>query len=102
MIPTGWLSGDVGPVLSAAILCTMLLYMAAIGLALVRVLRGPSAQDRVLALDFVYVIGMLIILVLGIRYRSEQYFEAALLIALFGFVTSTALAKFLLRGEVIE
>ena len=41
-------------------------------------------------------------LVLGIRYASDMYFEAALLIALFGFVSSAALAKFLLRGEVIE
>ena len=60
------------------------------------------AQDRVLALDFIYVNGMLIVLVLGIRYASSMYFEAALLIALFGFVSSTAFAKFLLRGEVIE
>ena len=41
-------------------------------------------------------------LVLAIRYRSSMYFEAALLIALFGFVSSMAMAKFLLRGEVIE
>jgi multicomponent K+:H+ antiporter subunit F len=45
---------------------------------------------------------MLMMLVLGIRYASDMYFEAALLIALFGFVASFALAKFLLRGEVIE
>ncbi len=63
---------------------------------------GPTAQDRVLALDSVYLNGMLIILVIGIRYRSDVYFEAALLIALFGFVSSVSLAKFLLRGEVIE
>ena len=55
-----------------------------------------------LALDFLYVHGMLTMLVLGIRYQSSMYFEAALLIALFGFVSSAAMAKFLLRGEVIE
>ncbi|MFL6580550.1 MAG: K+/H+ antiporter subunit F [Burkholderiales bacterium] len=71
-------------------------------LALVRLLRGPSAQDRVLALDFMYVNSMLAMLALGIRYASDVYFEAALLIALFGFVSSSAMAKFLLRGEVIE
>ncbi|MNV85298.1 putative monovalent cation/H+ antiporter subunit F [compost metagenome] len=49
-----------------------------------------------------YLIGMLVMLVLGIHYASVNYFEAALLIALFGFVSSTAMAKFLLRGEVIE
>lgn len=77
-------------------------YVLAMTLALWRLLRGPSAQDRVLALDFIYVNGLLIVLVIGIRYASQMYFEAALLIALFGFLGSTALAKFLLRGEVIE
>jgi multicomponent K+:H+ antiporter subunit F len=102
MMPKGWLVLDVGPVLAWAVGVTLVLYAAAIGLALVRVFRGPSAQDRVLALDFIYVVGMLIILVLGMRYQTEYYFEAALLIALFGFVSSAAFAKFLLRGEVIE
>ena len=77
-------------------------YALAMTIALWRLLRGPSAQDRVLALDFIYVNGMLVVLVLGIRYASQMYFEAALLIALFGFMTSSAMAKFLLRGEVIE
>ena len=90
------------PLLSGAILATLSCYVAAMALALVRVLRGPSAQDRVLALDFLYVNGMLVTLVLGIRHASEVYFEAALLIALFGFVSTSAMAKFLLRGEVIE
>ncbi len=55
-----------------------------------------------LAMDLIYTIGMLVMMVLAIRYRSSMYFEAALLIALFGFVSSMAMAKFLLRGEVIE
>jgi multicomponent K+:H+ antiporter subunit F len=70
--------------------------------AAVRVVRGPAAQDRVLAFDTLYVNGMLTLLVLGIRSSSTAYFDMALLIALFGFVGTVALAKFLLRGEVIE
>lgn len=70
--------------------------------ALLRLLRGPSAQDRILALDTLYINGMLTILVLGIGLGSAIYFDIALLVALFGFVGSTAMAKFLLRGEVIE
>jgi multicomponent K+:H+ antiporter subunit F len=70
--------------------------------ALYRLLAGPTAQDRVMALDCLYINGMLMMLVLGIVYASNVYFEAAMLVALFGFVSSTALAKFLLRGEVIE
>jgi multicomponent K+:H+ antiporter subunit F len=87
--------------LSLAITATLVLYSLAAGIALLRIFRGPSAQDRVLALDFVYVVGMLLMLVLAIRYDSEMYFEGALLMVLFGFVGSVALAKFLLRGEVI-
>ena len=70
--------------------------------ALLRLLRGPAAQDRVLAFDTLYINGMLTILMLGIGTGSAVYFDIALLIALFGFVGSTVLAKFLLRGEVIE
>ncbi|MET4576609.1 K+/H+ antiporter subunit F [Ottowia thiooxydans] len=88
--------------LSYSILFTLCAYGVAMLLALWRVLRGPSAQDRVLALDFIYIVGMLVVLVIGIQYASSTYFEAALLIALFGFVSSAAMAKFLLRGEVIE
>lgn len=88
-------------VLSLAITATLVLYAAAMGIAMVRMFKGPSAQDRVLALDFVYVVGMLVMLVLAIRYDSEMYFEGALVMVLFGFVGSVALAKFLLRGEVI-
>lgn len=88
--------------LSMAITATLVLYAVAMGLGLLRLLRGPAAQDRVLALDFLYVVGMLVMLTLAIRYDSEMYFEGALLMVLFGFVGSVALAKFLLRGEVIE
>ena len=88
--------------LSLAITATLVLYAVAMGIGLVRVMRGPSAQDRVLAVDFLYVVGMLAMLVLAIRYDSQMYFEGALLMVLFGFVGSVALAKFLLRGEVIE
>jgi multicomponent K+:H+ antiporter subunit F len=90
------------PLLFAAIIFAMTCYALAMGLTLLRLLRGPSAQDRVLAMDLICTIAMLMLLVLAIRYRSAMYFEAALLIAIFGFVSSTAMAKFLLRGEVIE
>jgi multicomponent K+:H+ antiporter subunit F len=88
--------------LAWAIFFALCCYVLAMSLTLVRLLNGPSAQDRIQALDYLYICGMLVILVLGLRYSSDMYFEAALLIALFGFVSSSALAKFLLRGEVIE
>ena len=70
--------------------------------AAIRLLRGPAAEDRVLALDTLYINSMITVLTLGIQQGSRIYFDIALLIALFGFVGSAAMAKFLLRGEVIE
>ena len=61
-----------------------------------------AAEDRVLALDTLYVNSMIMVLTLGIEFGSRFFFDIALLIALFGFVGSAAMAKFLLRGEVIE
>ncbi len=77
-------------------------YAFASVLVVVRLIRGPRAQDRVFALDLLYLHAMLVLLVLNIQHRADVYFEAALLIALFGFVSSSAMAKFILRGEVIE
>lgn len=71
-------------------------------LAAMRLLRGPRAQDRVLGLDSLYVCAMLLLVVTGMRVGSPYLFEAALVIGALGFVSTVALAKFLLRGEVIE
>jgi len=89
-------------VLSSATVFALGCYAIASLLVLVRLVSGPRAQDRVLALDLLYLHGMLVMLVLGIRHASDTYFEGALLIALFSFVSSSAMAKFILRGEVIE
>lgn len=70
--------------------------------ACVRMLRGPRAQDRVLALDTAYVVAMLLLMTLGIQTGTVFFFEASLVIAILGFVATVALAKFLMRGEVIE
>lgn len=74
----------------------------AMALAALRMSRGPRAQDRVLALDTLYVNAAILLLVFGIRSGSTHYFEASLLITLLGFVATAALSKFLMRGEVIE
>ena len=79
-----------------------LCFAVAMLFALIRIFLGPAAQDRVLAFDTFYTNGMLTLLMLGIRSGSLVYFDVAILIAVFGFIGTTALAKFLLRGEVIE
>ncbi|KXF78474.1 cation:proton antiporter [Paramesorhizobium deserti] len=85
-----------------SVLIAQLLIVMAMGLAVFRLIRGPRAQDRILAIDTVYVNAMLLLVTLGIRTGSVLYFEAALVIGLLGFVATLALAKFLMRGEVIE
>jgi multicomponent K+:H+ antiporter subunit F len=67
-----------------------------------RLLRGPEIVDRVLALDTMYVNVVALVIVLGLQWRSELLFEAALIIALLGFVSTVALSRYLTRGDVIE
>ncbi len=80
--------------------------MTLVGIALLlnawRLLRGPDATDRILALDTLYINAAALIVLYGITIGRPDFFEAALLIALLGFVSTMALAKFLLRGDIIE
>ena len=85
-----------------ALVAAQVMLACAMLCAVVRLIIGPRAQDRVLALDTLYVDAMLLVLVFGMREATDLYFEIALVIAMLGFVSTAALAKFLLRGEVIE
>ena len=89
-------------ILALAITFAQVLLAAAMALAAIRVLRGPRAQDRVLGLDALYVAAMLLLMTYGIQTGRTLYFEAALIIGLLGFAGTVALAKFLMRGEVVE
>lgn len=93
--------------MSAMILYYALIYaqiamVVALGLACARMLRGPRAQDRVLAMDTMYIDAMLLFLLIGMSNGNVFFFEGALVIAVLGFVTTVCAAKFLMRGEVIE
>ncbi|HZQ60485.1 MAG TPA: K+/H+ antiporter subunit F [Casimicrobiaceae bacterium] len=88
--------------LANALIAAQVMLALAMACAAARLLIGPRAQDRVLGLDTLYVNAMLLILTFGMREGSTLYFELALVIAMLGFVSTAALAKFLLRGEVIE
>ena len=80
--------------------------MTLLGVALLlnvwRLFRGPDATDRILALDTLYINAAAVIVLYGIHIGRPDFFEAALLIALLGFVSTMALAKYLLRGDIIE
>ncbi|MDX3974267.1 K+/H+ antiporter subunit F [Shinella sp.] len=89
-------------ILAWSVTIAQILLALAMALAAVRMSRGPRAQDRVLALDTLYVNSMLLLMVFGIRTGKVIYFEASLIIGMLGFVATVALAKFLMRGEVVE
>ena len=92
----------------SVVVLTISLFIVQIALAVsmcfcvYRLARGPRAQDRILGLDALYVCAMLEMLTFGIRTGRSIYFEAALVVAVLGFVATVSLAKFLMRGEVIE
>ena len=80
--------------------------MALMGLAMVlnvaRLVRGPSMPDRVLALDTLYINALALIVLFGIWLQSDLFFEAALLIAIMGFVGTVAVGKHMMHGEIID
>ncbi len=88
--------------LTTAISIAMLLLGIAIALNLWRLILGPSLPDRILALDTMYINAIALLVLFGIYQGSILYFEAALLIAVMGFVGTVALSKYLLRGDIIE
>ncbi|MCR9163350.1 MAG: K+/H+ antiporter subunit F [Nannocystaceae bacterium] len=88
--------------LNVAISIAAVLLGAAMVLSLYRLLVGPSVPDRVLALDTVFVNTVGLVLLLGIVFETDLYFEAVLIIAMMGFVGTCALAKYVLRGDLME
>ena len=74
----------------------------AFALSFARLLKGPDATDRVLALDTLYINAIALLVLYGIREASSAYFEGALILAAMGFVATVALCKYLLRGDIIE
>ncbi|MFT6589225.1 MAG: multicomponent K+:H+ antiporter subunit F [Rhodoferax sp.] len=79
---------------------------AAVSLAMLmstwRLIRGPSSIDRVLAVDTLYINAVALVVLLGIRLDTALLFEAALIVAMLGFASTVALARFLTRGDVVE
>jgi multicomponent K+:H+ antiporter subunit F len=88
--------------LNIAVMIALTLMTAAVALSFWRLLQGPSLPDRILALDTLYVNAIALLILLGIHLTSPLYFEAALLIAVMGFVGTVAACKYLLRGDIIE
>jgi multicomponent K+:H+ antiporter subunit F len=88
--------------LSQAIHVALALLALSLALALVRLVRGPDVTDRILALDTLYVNSAALLVLYGLELGVDRYYEAALLIAMLGFLTTVVLSKYLTRGDVIE
>ncbi|SFF78073.1 K+/H+ antiporter subunit F [Neptunomonas qingdaonensis] len=88
--------------LSTAIVVATTLVCISLILNLWRLFIGPSRPDRILALDTMYINSIALILLFGISSGTTLYFEAALLIAMLGFVSTAAMCKYILRGDLIE
>jgi multicomponent K+:H+ antiporter subunit F len=86
---------------TVVIICLGIMSVAVV-LNMLRLLKGPDLPDRILALDTLYINAIALIMLLGLFLRSDLFFEAALLIAVMGFVGTVAIAKHLLRGDIIE
>jgi multicomponent K+:H+ antiporter subunit F len=71
-------------------------------LNLYRLAKGPSLADRVLALDTMVINGIALLVLYGISSGTAIYFEAALLFAMVGFISTVAYCRFILRGDIIE
>ena len=71
-------------------------------LSFLRLIKGPDLPDRILALDTLYINSIALLVLLGLYFQSALYFEAALLIAVMGFVGTIGLSKYLLRGDIME
>jgi multicomponent K+:H+ antiporter subunit F len=88
--------------MTIALYITIAMVVLAALLNVYRLIKGPDAPDRVLALDTLYINAIALIILLGITLGTRMYLEAALLIAVMGFVGTVAMAKYLKRGSVIE
>lgn len=88
--------------LETAVMLSFVMVCAAFLLSLYRLLVGPDVPDRILALDTLYINSIALLILLGIHLQSTLYYEAALLIALMGFMGTLALSKYLLRGDIME
>lgn len=90
------------PIVLGALHITIAMVMVAVLLNVYRLVKGPDAPDRVLALDTLYINAIALIILLGMTLGTRLYMESALLIAVMGFVGTVAMAKYLKRGSVIE
>ncbi len=89
-------------ILETALLWAIGGFALAMAMNLARLIKGPSSSDRILALDTLYINSLALLVLFGLRFSSALVFEAALLIAMLGFVSTVVLAKYVMRPDIVE
>lgn len=90
------------PILAWSVWAAFAMFSVALLLTLYRLVRGPTTGDRILALDTLVINAIAMVILFDIQQGTDIFFEAAVVLAAVAFITSVALAKFVLRGDVIE
>lgn len=90
------------PILNIALMIGFFALALSILLTGWRLLKGPSIADRILALDTLYLNSVTLIILMGLYLNNSLLFEAALLVAMLGFVSTVALARYITRGDTVE
>ncbi|CUI01228.1 K+/H+ antiporter subunit F [Leisingera aquaemixtae] len=67
-----------------------------------KIVTAPDIADRILALDTMFINAIALMVLYGLALGTEIFFEAAMIIAMLGFVSTVAYARFILRGNIIE
>ncbi len=88
--------------LSIALWISLTFIVLALAMNVFRLAIGPDIPDRLLALDTMYVNAIALIVIIGLWLNTKTYFEAAILIAMLGFISTMAICRYLLRGDIIE
>ncbi|MFO7908472.1 K+/H+ antiporter subunit F [Vreelandella aquamarina] len=88
--------------LSIALWISLTFIVLALAMNVFRLAIGPDIPDRLLAVDTMYVNAIALIVIIGLWLNTKTYFEAAILIAMLGFISTMAICRYLLRGDIIE
>jgi multicomponent K+:H+ antiporter subunit F len=94
--------GHLGMFTQAAIVFALTAFAVAMILNLYRLIRGPNLEDRILALDTLYINALAVTILCGIVFATSVFFEAALVIAMLGFIGTVVLAKYVAQGDIVE
>lgn len=100
--PIAAVIAHLGPYTRAAVIVACIMFGVSLLLNFYRLAIGPDVEDRILALDTLYINALAVTVLLGIIFATSVFFEAALVIAMLGFVGTVVVAKFVAKGDIVR